>query len=312
MRAPVVVFAYNRKEHLKRTLEALAANEGADETSLYIYIDAPKEGLQKDSEQVKANEAVKKYVEEFTASGCGKVFADITTEAAQIHRGLADAVIGGVSDVIDRHGTAIVVEDDIVTSPYFLNYMNDALEYYKDNDKVWSISGYTLPLPALKGYDKDVYAFYRCCSWGWATWKDRWVMNDWNVRSFKSFDRNYFKRRRFNRGGRDLSFQLDRQMLDLIDSWAIRWGYNESIHDMVTIYPSASYVDNEGFDGSGTHFGSVSTNYNTTIQGKKNYTFTQPFVDRKIAKQFRDRYSENALKAFIKEVLYCLHLYEVK
>ncbi len=109
-----------------------------------------------------------------------------------------------------------------------------------------------------------------------------------------------------------MSFQLDRQMLGRIDSWAIRWGYNESKQNCVTIYPRASYVDNEGCDGSGTHFASASSNYSTQIQGAAQYTFCEPIIDRSIAKEFRARYSEKWLKAMVKEVLYCLHLYRIK
>lgn len=308
MKAPIIVFAYNRKEHLKRTLDALAANEGAKDSDLFIFADAPKEGTSD-----AGNEAVRAFLSEYKIiHENDKIFNSIMVTMAAKHKGLAQSVIGGVSSVIEKYGRVIVVEDDIVTSPYFLNYMNDALEYYQNDSRVWSISGYTLPLASLENYPKDVYAFYRCCSWGWATWEDRWRMNDWEVRDFARFDRSFFRRKKFNRGGRDLSFQLDRQMLGMIDSWAIRWGYNEYKNDMLTIYPSASYVDNEGFDGSGTHFGTVSTNYNTKIRGKKEYMFEKTSVDRRIAKEFRDRYSENRIKALIKEILYCLHIYKVK
>lgn len=303
-KAPVIVFAYNRKEHLRRTLEALMANEGANETDLYIFVDAPKNGVDE------KNTAVKEYLKEFEKNNN---FAKLELILADKHKGLAKSVITGVSKIIDEYGKVIVVEDDIVTSAYFLNYMNDALAFYEEDKKIWSISGYTLPLKALKDYKKDVYAFYRCCSWGWATWKDRWVKNDWEVKDFKAFDHNFFRRARFNRGGKDLSFQLDRQMLGWIDSWAIRWGYNEYKNNCLTIYPRVSYVDNEGFDGSGTHFGKKSTNYDTVIEGTKDYKFEKlDTVDKNIGKQFRDRYSEKWLKSLVKEVLYCIHLYKVK
>lgn len=308
MKAPIICFAYNRKNHLERTLNALANNEGAKDSDLFIFIDAPKDGKEDEN-----NKQVLEYVKEFCENpetSCK--FNEIKTFPAKKHKGLANSVIGGVTDVINQYGKVIVVEDDIVTSPYFLNYMNDALDFYENNDKVWSIAGYTLPLKALENYEKDVYAFYRCCSWGWATWKNRWDKNDWEIKDFNKFDRNFFKRKKFNRGGKDLSFQLDRQMLGWIDSWAIRWGYNESKNDCLTIYPTKSYVDNEGFDGSGTHFGTASNNYDTTIRGAKEYTFTEPVVNREIAKQFKERYSEKWLKSLVKEVLYCLRLYKVK
>lgn len=308
MRAPVIVFAYNRKAHLERTLNALAINEGAAKTDLFIFVDAPENG-RRDAGSDAVRDYVMEYKDMHESDGS---FQSVTVVPAQQHKGLAASVIGGVSSVIAKYGRAVVVEDDIVTSPYFLNYMNDALDYYEGDKRVWSVSGYTLPLQALESYNRDVYAFFRCCSWGWATWEDRWNLNDWEVEDFAAFDKNFFKRRKFNRGGRDLSFQLDRQMLGMIDSWAIRWGYNEYKNNMLTIYPSASYVDNEGFDGSGTHFATASSNYDTTIKGKRDYTFTEPYIDKNIAKQFRARYSENWFKALIKEVLYCLNLYRVK
>jgi hypothetical protein len=298
VKAPVIVFAYNRKEHLEKTLAALEANQGARETDLFVYIDAPRESDRDVDKNREVFEFIKGFRERVRED---KAFNSITVVPAIRHKGLANSVIGGVTEVINRYGRVIVVEDDIVTSPYFLKFMNEALDYYDSAKKVWSISGYTLPLPALEDYSGDG-----------ATWKDRWAKNDWEVKSFKSFDRDYKKRRRFNRGGRDLSFQLDRQMLGWIDSWAIRWGYNEYVNDCVTIYPTKSYVDNRGFDGTGTHFGQSSSNYDTSIRGGETFTLTLPAVDKKLARQFQDRYSENHLPAWIKEVAYCLGIYKVK
>ena len=305
MAAPIVVFAYNRREHLKATLEALCSNEGVEQADAFIFVDKAKQG-----EEDTKNQEVVEYLEEFRKTA---PFAKLTITYAAEHKGLANSVIAGVTQVIDAYGRVIVLEDDIVTAPAFLAYMNKALEVYEKEQTIWSVSGYTLPLPALEQYPQDVYKFYRCCSWGWATWKDRWDRNDWSVGDYSVFRKSLRRRYRFNKGGNDLAFMLDRQMLGRIDSWATRWGYMESRLGMFTIYPAKSLVENKGCDGSGTHFASTSSRYDTIAQTeKKDYQLVMPELNREVCRQFHDRYSEPKLKHLVKEMLYCMGLYQVK
>ena len=244
MRAPLVIFAYNRKEHLQKTIEALSANIGIEETEVYIFSD--QFGRKEEQEKT---EAVRSYLGELEKNHS---FEELHVKYAAEHKGLAASVILGVTEVIERYGRVIVVEDDLYTSKDFLNYMNQALDYY-EKESIWSISGYSFPMKSLEQYPHDIFYSYRACSWGWATWKDRWNMVDWEVKDFWEFVKDRKRIRKFNRGGTDLTNMLCEQMEGKRDSWAIRWCFAQSRQDMPSIYPKSSRVVNLGFDGSGSH-----------------------------------------------------------
>src|SRR5699024_3409085 len=109
---------------------------------------------------------------------------------ASTNKGLANSVISGVTKVIDKFGKVIVIEDDLISSTDFLSYMNNALEFYEMNKSIWSISGYNIPIDIPSNYKHDVYLSYRGCSWGWATWKNRWNQTDWSVKDYDAFKSN--------------------------------------------------------------------------------------------------------------------------
>ena len=161
MNAPVVLFVYNRLDHTMNVIESLSKNVLAGETDLYVFSDAAKteNGLEKVN-------AVREYIRK---TDWRDAFAKVTVVEAEQNKGLAKSIIGGVTKILEEYGKVIVVEDDLVLSPYFLNYMNGALEYYQDVPDVWSISGYSFPMKSLKNYPHDVFYSYRGCSWGWAT-----------------------------------------------------------------------------------------------------------------------------------------------
>lgn len=225
-------------------MQALEANELAEESELYIFSDGPK--YQQDVPKV---EEVRSYIEEYRSRS---LFKKLTVIKAEQNKGLANSVIDGVTDVIRKYGKVIVLEDDCVTTRDFLRYMNGALDFYEKKEQIWSVSGYTSSLPTLKNYPKDIYLLYRGSSWGWGTWNDRWETVDWNVSDYKSFRFNIKKRKKLARGGNDLPSMLKAQMNGKIDSWAIRWCYAQSMQDKLTIYPTVSYLCNEGYE-NGAH-----------------------------------------------------------
>lgn len=282
MLAPVVIFVYARPEHTQKTIEALAKNHGADETEVYIYSDAAKN--EKAIENVKL---VREYIDTLPER---QYFKSVKIIKAQSNKGLANSVISGVSEIIEQYGKVIVVEDDLVSSPDFLEYMNDALEYYEKDNEIWSISGYTFQIDTPKDYKSDVYLSYRGCSWGWATWKDRWEKVDWNVSDYNRFKINKKLRKKFNRGGRDMANMLDLQMQGKIDSWAIRWCYAQFQFDMLTVYPVVSRIKNIGLDGTGTHSG-ISSKYDVTLSDNvPKCRFDKPNLDKRIVKSFKDKF----------------------
>ncbi|MDB1941837.1 glycosyltransferase [Clostridium tertium] len=241
--APVVMFVYNRVDHTKKTIEALTRNKLANESILYIFSDGSK-----NNDDINEVKIVRNYIRKLNYG-----FKKIIIIESDYNKGLAKSVIDGVTRIINEHKKVIVLEDDIITSENFLEYMNDGLKYYEDNHRIWSISGYNLPIKIPIDYKNDIYFGYRACSWGWATWKDRWEKNDWDVSDYTEFMNDKKKIKVFNRGGNDMSNMLDRQMKNEINSWAIRWCYSQYKNDSYCVYPVISKVKNIGNDGSGTN-----------------------------------------------------------
>ncbi|NEP77373.1 MAG: glycosyltransferase family 2 protein [Okeania sp. SIO3B3] len=242
---PIALFAYNRPHLTRPTLEALSANILAAQSDLHIFCDGPKTG-----EHAEGVEAVRVLAREW------KGFKSVTVVERDTNFGLAKSIITGASQLLDAHGTVIVMEDDLITSPHFLAHMNNALEFYRSELSAFSVTGYMYP-PSLfnlpQGYEYDAFAAYRCHSWGWATWKDRWDKVDWDVADFEAFMNDQEAQARFNRGGKDLTGMLGLQVDGVIDSWAIRFCYAHFRNEASCIYPIRSLVHNTGFDGSGVH-----------------------------------------------------------
>jgi hypothetical protein len=282
MLAPICLFTYNRLNETQRTVEALKCNYLASQSELYIYSDGPKNV---DSNQ-KVND-VRNYLKGING------FKSVEIIESPSNKGLANSVITGVSEVIAKFGKIIVLEDDLISAPNFLNFMNQALDFYQENPKIFSISGYTLNLPSLKTYKNDVYLGYRASSWGWATWKDRWENVDWEVKDYPAFKWNVFEHIRFMRAGSDMPRMLWKQMHGILDSWAIRWCYYQFKKDMLTVYPSKSKIINNGIGESATNT-KKSKRYTVTLEEGHRIQFNfleQIHVDKCLKKEFRSKFS---------------------
>lgn len=288
MLAPIVLFVYNRLDHTQGVIETLLKNTLAKESEFYIFSDAAKteNGVEKVNE-------VRKFIQD---NSWHTGFKKVSIVEAEKNKGLAKSIIGGVSDIIQKYGKVIVLEDDLKLSPYFLEYMNDALEYYREDEKIWSISGYSFPMKSLKRYPHDIFYSYRGCSWGWATWIDRWKTVDWQVKEYEQFigDQKWIER--FNRGGVDLTNMLKMQMDGKIDSWAIRWCFSQSNQEMYTVYPRISYLENAGCDGSGIHSSVYDEYYTDMSQCVPKCRFETLEIDKKIAKEFQMKYKDTIKK----------------
>lgn len=298
MLAPVVVFVYNRADHAQETLTALENNYLAQESDLYIFADNAKS----EKGQAKVDE-VRAYIDHYATVS---KFKSVTITKAEKNKGLAKSIISGVTEIINRYGKVIVVEDDLTTSPDFLQYMNGALDFYEKNDRIWSISGYSAPLLHLDKYPHDVYMTYRGCSWGFATWKDRWDKIDWEVSDYEEFIHSPQRIKHFNRGGSDLSGMITMQMNKEIDSWAVRWVYQQDKEDMLTVYPKVSRILNNGCDSSGTHCGETHR-YDTTLSSGAACRFENLEPDRKLIADFADLYDysrRGKIKKFFKKLFY--------
>ena len=288
MLAPIVLFVYNRLDHTQGVIETLLKNTLAKESEFYIFSDAAKteNGVEKVNE-------VRKFIQD---NSWHTGFKKVSIVEAEKNKGLAKSIIGGVSDIIQKYGKVIVLEDDLKLSPYFLEYMNDALEYYREDEKIWSISGYSFPMKSLKRYPHDIFYSYRGCSWGWATWIDRWKTVDWQVKEYEQFigDQKWIER--FNRGGVDLTNMLKMQMDGKIDSWAIRWCFSQSNQEMYTVYPRISYLENAGCDGSGIHSSVYDEYYTDMSQCVPKCRLATLEIDKKITKEFQMKYKDTIKK----------------
>jgi hypothetical protein len=250
--APIVLFVYNRPDHTRKTLESLQNNILASESELFIFSDGSKNDA--------AIETVNK-VREYIKSIQG--FKNITIIERQENLGLANSVISGITEIINKYGKVIVLEDDMILSKYFLKYMNDTLDIYENKDEVISIHAFAQP---LEGGIPDTY-FLRCTGcWGWATWKRGWnlfesdgqkLLNEIKEKKLKKvFDIN---------GSYPFTQMLEDQVKGLNNSWAIRWHASALLNDKLTLHPGKSQVKNIGFDGAGVHCG-ISDDFNVNIE----------------------------------------------
>lgn len=243
--APIALFTYNRAEHTKKAIESLLQNVEANDSELFIFSDGAKN--EKAIEGVKMNReyiyAVKKQE--------GIAFKTVTIIEREKNCGLADNLIAGITELINKYGRVIVVEDDLIVSPFFLKYMNDALEKYKDEHRVASIAAFLNPV------DGDVpntfFLRYFAC-WGWATWKRGWDL-------FINDDRELLKRLRwkkndFNIGGTGPFYGiLYCDKVGLNNSWAIRFYASQFLAGKLQLFPGRTMAIQSGMDGTGTHSG---------------------------------------------------------
>lgn len=245
--APVLLFVYNRPSHTLKTLSALEKNKLADQTTVYIYSDAAK-----DERAIGAVEEVRKIIRKLWN------FKKIELVERDKNWGLAANVIDGVTKVVREHGHIIVLEDDLETSAFALDYFNKALDLYKDNEQVMQISGYGYPVQNLNVLP-ETFFFRVANSWGWATWDRAWqhfnpdideLVADFSAEQIHQFSiegkENFWKQVQELRGGK-------------INSWAIRWYASVFKKNGLVLYPRNSMTQNIGNDGSGTHTAAEST-----------------------------------------------------
>src|SRR5882672_5487111 len=238
--APVALFFFNRPEHARRTLEALVRNDAAIQTDVFIYCDGPRD--ERDKAEVGR-------VRTLAATVTG--FRSVHIVCEETNLGLSQSIIRGVTEVDEQHGRVIVVEDDIVTARSFLTYMNDALERYADEPRVWHISGWNYPISS-----KDIAPFFfwqvmNC--WGWATWADRWthyrkeparLLRDWSDERIRAFNLD---------GACDFFTQVRDTASGQIDTWDIFWYATIFENEGLCLNPTRSFARNIGLDGTGIH-----------------------------------------------------------
>lgn len=247
--APIALFAYKRLDHLKRTLDSLRANRLAGYSDLHIYCDGPRTAL--DQEDVAA---VRHYVQKIDG------FRSVRVVLRDQNLGLAESIIRGVTNMLSMHERLIVLEDDMETSPWFLDYMNDMLDTYRDVSAVASIHGYAMPIDGM-----PEYFFMRGTDcWGWATWRDRWQLFEPDSKVLLKRLKDSRQLAEFNAYGFRPLFLLTKQALGEIDSWYIRWHASIFLANKLTLHPGKSFIRNIGTDASGTH-GDATVAFNSPL-----------------------------------------------
>ena len=255
MPAPICLFVYRRPEHFVRTIEYLALNELASPSPIFIFSDGPKS-----PEAVPAVEEVRRLARSVRG------FSTVTVIEREKNFGLSRSIIAGVTDIITRYGKVIVLEDDMITSRYFLQYMNDALDLYQNDERVISAHGYLLPVTEKTS---ETFFLRGADCWGWATWKHGWDLFEMDGRTL--YDRVIAagREREFDYNG---SYGYLRMLWDQIrgknDSWAIRWYASAFLRDKLTLHPGISLVQNIGNDASGTHCGALEL-YDTRLSDRQ-------------------------------------------
>lgn len=276
--APIALFVYNRPDHTRRTLKFLRENLLAEESRLFIFSDAAKDESQND--KVDKVRQIIKAVEGFKS---------VQVIERKSNFGLANSIIDGVSMLTEKYGRIIVFEDDLISSPYTLQYFNDALKRYENTDRVMHIGAYMYP---LKNRDLPQTFFYRAASsWGWATWDRAWKYFEPDIdKIITSFDSS--KRYQFSiEGTMNFWKQVREFKRGKNNSWAIRWYASIFLNDGLTLNPAASLINNIGHDGTGIHSGKNNI-YDVKVSNRKVTEFPTEI------KENREAY--NAIKDFLK------------
>lgn len=251
--SPIVLFAYNRPIHTQRTLDALALNPEAANSDLYIFCDGAKNNATEDD--------LKSINQVINIANTEQRFKRVEVRISNKNKGLAQSIINGVTEIVDKYASVIVLEDDIETSPGFLKYMNDALAFYQDKDEVMHISGYMYPNNANL---PETFFFNVPLCWGWATWAKSWkAFNSdsiylWNELKRKGLLSNFDKF-----GGDYLTNQLADNISGKLNTWFVKWHASVLLKNGYTLYPKKSLVQNFGFDNTGVHNG-IHTEFNHT------------------------------------------------
>ncbi len=267
--APIALFVYNRPAHTRQTVEALLKNELAGESDLIVFSDAPKK-----PEAAEAVREVREYIRTITG------FRSVCIVERDRNLGLANSIIDGVTSVVNEHGRIIVLEDDLVTSPYFLKFINTALEIYQDDEKVMHISGYMFP---IDNADLPETFFLRTAScWGWATWDRAWqyfeknpgkLISEFNVPAIQRFNMD---------GSNNFWAQVEQNADSLIDTWAIFWYASVFQKDGLCLHPRFSMVNNIGHDDTGEHCGKTDV-FSTALASKPVSDFERNIFESALA-----------------------------
>lgn len=274
--APIVLFIYNRPDHTRQTLNALADNVLADQSDLIIYADGPKENA--------STEVIEKIKQTRAVAHEKKWCRTVTVIESEKNKGLADSIIGGVTEVVNKYGRVIVLEDDIVTGKHFLEYMNTALEKYENDERVMSVTGYIVDIKNKNKLPESFFMPWFEC-WSWATWQRSWKYFKRNPEELvKTYTPDQIKRVNMN-GTNNLWQQVLDNYNGKIKTWAIFNVVTICEHNGLVLYSREPLCKNIGFDGSGENCGNGSIEDICNISNKPVTQFPDFIESNNIAEQ---------------------------
>lgn len=303
MLAPIVVFTYNRKDHTEKILNALSECELIEDTQVFVYSDAPNNERAVD----KVNE-VREFLSTFNK------IKNLQVIKQEKNKGCNKSIRDGITEKIKINGRIIVVEDDIYVCKSFLKYLNSALDFYKDNSKVFSITGYN-PVSLVDNAPYDTFLGERFSCWGWATWQDRWD----NVNWIPSETIPKLDRKRYKKNSPDLIDGLYEARPNVVinNTWDCLVYFHMFANKMRSVYPVISHSDNIGLDGSGerskkdNEYSNKNFNQNYLLEGS--YNFGSNDLPKSTYDKFINQYVSNTIelrfKNFLKKILRITHTY---
>jgi len=286
--SPICLFVYKRYDLTVKTVTSLKENLYANESDLFVFSDAPKN----DKDKYLVSE-VRKYIKSIDG------FKSIKIIEKENNLGLAESIISGVTEVIDQYGK---VMDDLLTSKYFLKYMNEALDKYENENNVISIHGYVYP---VKNKLPETFFLKGTDCWGWATWKRAW--NTFEKDGKKLLNEIIEKKLAYgfdHNGTTNNIKMLKRQIKGEVDSWAIRWHASG-----LTLYPGKSLINNIGMGGESTHLKKTNI-YETDIYNQpielKDIPIEENLYAKKEIEKFFTSIKPNFIKRYYKKFKYSL------
>lgn len=251
-RSPIAIFIYNRPDKVKSLLDSLSLNSGFENYEYYIFSDGPKNESEL-PDVIKSRKIVKDF---FT-----KIKYELVSK--EKNYGLSNSIINGVNFTLNKHERVIVLEDDLIVSKDFLNYMEVSLKRYFKQKKVYSISGHVFNSDVMNSFN-SLFFLKHISSWGWGTWRDRWTSFNKFLDKNHSLKINKENKKSFNLDNTyPFSKILEKTNKGMVDSWAIKWYYYIYINEGLSLYPYTTLINNKGFDGSGSN---TLSNYNEEIK----------------------------------------------
>ena len=298
--SPIIIFVYNRLHHLDTLFNSLQKNDLFKKSKVIVFSDGAKNEIDKDKID-KVRELLKKRL----------IPKNSEIIENNVNLGLSRNVIGGLNKIFQIYDRAIILEDDLELSPFFLNYMNDALNLYATSENVASISGYMYPIEPKK-FSNNYFFLKLIESWGWGTWKRAWnIFENDSLQLKKKIDEKQLANEFNFESGVSYYKMLTDNINGLNDSWAVRWYASTFLKNMNTLFPSKSFVKNIGVDDSGQHC-SYTTVYDTLVNFdykklEKNHSL-ESLSDRLVVQSFfrkikYKRYLDNVInkiKNFVK------------